>query len=566
MNTISILQEEVIAVIAAGEVIERPMYIVKELLDNALDAGASTIEITTEGKDITSISCLDNGHGMSVEDLSMCCRLHATSKLHTAEDLSAITTYGFRGEALASIAAVATICIESKEESEPIGSRLLVRGTSQSIEPVGMTAGTRVIISDIFDQLPVRKKSALRTASELRKVREYMTSWAIAHPSIAIRYRHDGKIIFNRPSENLLPRISALLGAVTAKDLLPLQCTDAYFSISGFISPPQLHFSSTHHQYFSMNGRCIKDRNLERLVRSAYDTLLPRDAYPLCILQCSAPVELVDVNRDPKKETVFFQDEQRLLSSLFDAMKEILYDTQPFFSAASWQRGTSNIARPKASLSLNRSHAAELLRRHTNPPESSSPELNMATLTQVHDTFIFAESDQGIVLIDQHAADECIQYNKLCLALQDQEKVSSSTPIEPPYPLALPVPDLEIIKETISTFSMLGFTFDFSVDPPAIQAVPSLYKDRDVLPILSHTIAEVRESIQRHLPDASTSLMLKSLACKSAVRAGDRLTKKDMKRIVSALFHTRPNTTCPHGRPTMVTIPSSTLNTLFHRN
>lgn len=564
MRKIYPLSEEVISKIAAGEVIERPMYAVKELVENSLDAGADSIVVHIEESGLRRITIIDNGEGMSEQDIRECFKPHTTSKISSDEELAHIRTHGFRGEALSSIAAISRMIIKSRIKDTAAGICVELReGETEKISPVGMPYGTQVIIENLFYPVPGRKKFLKSARTEFRHILELMTSVSLIYPAVHFTLTHNKKIVFDLPqTTDSLERIKILLGTTIFQNLLPVSYSDSYISVSGFLTKPQAAATTTQKQFISINKRKVNDKLVSLAVKEAYGTLLESSAYPACILFLTIPYELVDVNVHPRKESVRFVDTQLIYDAVFRAVSQALTQNNLTFYSETGNGLSLGDAPGKTN-----SFAARLL-REKKLPWTIMPliEISGNDVMQMHNLYLIKPTNHGMFVVDQHAAHERILYEQL---LEEFKKQKNTQPIQRLSKAAvfdLSVTETELLQEYLPLFAQLGFTIEhFQKNTFLLQTVPLLFHDRDYQKLIGEILEELAQEKRVKEIDSVSRKMIAYLACRAAVKAGDKLTKKQAKDLLEKLETTPNNATCPHGRPIRVMIDINRIHRMFKR-
>lgn len=569
MGKIHQLSETIIARIAAGEVIERPAYAVKELVENAIDANASQIKIDLEESGLQKISVTDNGEGMSKEDISICFQSHTTSKLSSEDDLIGIQSMGFRGEALASISTISNMTIRSKREKDVAGTEIqLIGGTVEKISPRGIPTGTQIIIEQLFYPVPVRKKFLKTSKTEFRLCIEILTNLALAHPKIRFIVSHNKKQVFDLPStEQLQERLILLLGDHITKNLIPILYEDSYMSVSGFIAKPNITTASANKQFLFVNKRMISDKLISLAIKEAYGNLLDSTSLPIFILFVSLPFETVDVNIHPRKDTVNFIDRQFIFETVKSGIRETLEKHSITFTNISWQNEMELFQLPSRK-GDTRSSAGVALREQV----LSVDVLRMTKikdnkeLLQVHNLYLMYQTSKGIMYVDQHAAHERILYEQFKEAfLQEKEKLEIYT-LENRLEFTVSLEEALLLEEYMIFFTTLGFTIKKeSPTTFSITQIPALFKQRNIFAFLKECLEDVALDKQGNDIDKKSHRMLAYLACRSAIKAGDALTTYEAKNLLDALEKTKNNATCPHGRPTTYQVPLSEIHKQFKR-
>lgn len=571
MKKIFPLSEDVITKIAAGEVIERPVFAVKELVENSLDAGADSITIQIEESGLKSITVIDNGEGMSKEDVQESFLPHTTSKITLAENLNHIETFGFRGEALSSIAAISRMHIKTRQSSETGGTTIeIIEGVVKKVGPVGMPPGTQITIYNLFYPVPARKKFLKSARTEFRHIVDLLTRIAIVHLDRGFSLSHNKKLIFEIPkTATILERIKILLGSTIASQLLPVNYEDSYISIAGFLTKPQLTTTTTQKQFLSINNRIVTDKLISHAVKDAYGSLLSATTHPIYLLFFSTPYEFVDVNVHPRKEQVRFVDTQLIYDAVHTAVSKTLATHNLTFSNTSEDGiGLSDAMQPTRKFGFTNSYAGRLLKENKTPWDI--PILSEVSPTtdvmQIHNLYLLAATPQGIVLIDQHAAHERILYEQLLEVYQQKQTERGKRILAKPALLTLSLSETEVLQEHLALFVKFGFEIEhFKSNDFFVHAVPLLLQDRNISKVIVEMLDEIQQEKRPKSIDTISNKMLAYLACRSAIKAGDRLTKKQAKDLLEKLKKTPHNITCPHGRPVKVMVDIKKINTMFKR-
>ncbi len=558
------LPTDVIAKIAAGEVIERPAFAVKELLENALDAQADTVAIHIEEAGLRRITVIDNGEGMSKEDLQECFKLHTTSKLSSIDHLSHIETLGFRGEALASIAAISDMIIRSRPKKSVAGTQIeLENGKIKEIVPVGMPKGTNVTVANLFHSVPARKKFLKSAKTEFRHIVALVTNNALANPNVHFTLTHNKKTVFDLPKvNNSLERIKLLLGAKTFANLLPFSYQDNYVTISGFLSKPQERTFSITKQFLFVNKRKVADKLISLAVKDAYGTLLDPKSLPVFVLFVSLPYEFVDVNVHPRKEFVRFADTQLLTETIHRAVSETLTKNNlTFYDDTGIEFGLTDDK-------LTKSFAGRILKENQIPwdirPRNEFG--SFAEIIQVHNLYLIAQTRFGIALIDQHAAHERILYEQFKEAFHKEQQKSPQYHLSKPVTLELSLSEKELLEEHSHILNNLGIEIEqFTGNTYLVNAVPLIFQDRKPNELIMEMLSDLEKNGRTQSVDEVSKKMIAYLACRAAVKAGESLTKKQAKELVEKLEATNNNATCPHGRPTKIIIDIEQLHRMFKR-
>lgn len=560
MKTIKLLPHHLIAQIAAGEVIERPAFAVKELIDNAIDASATQITVELEDTGLTKIVVTDNGTGMEKEDLLESYKLHTTSKLSDNDSLLSIQSLGFRGEALASIAAVSALTIASKTKNSPIGTNVFIKhSVLETVSSAGMPIGTRVVIENLFQNIPARKNFLKSNRTELKHIIESVYALALATPHISFQVFQDKKpILLLPPAQTHQERIYSIFNNTISTALLPMYKKDSYISVSGFILSPQQSAMVVPKQYLSINNRAVNDKLVQIAVKEAYGVLLDKNTQPSWFITISLPFESVDVNIHPRKEEVHFADQQLLYNTIFAAVTESLATNNITFTTVP----TTNYL-PK----ITKTYMGHTLKDSVLPWNTQLlTTIENGNVLQIHNLYIIMATDEGLIIIDQHAAHERILYEKFTQQFLEQKQKNIS--IQLPKPYIFNTSDIEylLIEENREELERLGFCIQANnKNTSVITKIPLIFKDRNLKKLLSTFLTNFANEVFTPQIDTLSQKLLAYLSCRAAVKAGDPLTVQQMKDILKELEKLPHAVTCPHGRPLKITMPLQDLNTMFKR-
>jgi len=641
MSRIHILPEHVASQIAAGEVVQRPASVVRELVDNSLDAGAGRLLIEVARGGNTLIRVLDDGCGMSKEELPMALRRHATSKIESEADLMSIRTFGFRGEALAAIASVSHVEIISRQPSERQGNRLDAIGSEvKVVEPIGVPPGTQVTVSDLFFNTPARKKFLKSPATEMDRVIEIFLRTAMSCPSIHFDLIHnERKVRTFSPVPSRVDRLVQIFGNEVVAELLPVDYANDLIQVTGFTSRATLHRNTASDVYFFVNGRFVRDRLLLRCLIESYRASLPQRRYPVTVLFIQLPPEYVDVNVHPSKEEIRFRDERLVWNVLFSALRqaqeqgealplpraqiqreaqpvpanqpaqslgepaprppvedfpylEILPaetslsqplagtpassqktapklpddDRQPFQEPvrASSHRDEPGLEPVAPIESLNRGplNSLEELKVQTSLP--TVVETPWIPLAQVFDSYIVAQRDDQMALFDQHALHERIQFEKF--RQQFQARSINRQKLLFPLTVEIPLQRQGALAESLDLLVELGFEMEpFGGNTYLVQSLPADLSLSEVKGLLEDALDDLA-SIGKVAPVGDRAeMVLARMACRSAVKAGDPLSQRQMEDLLSHYTEMPALATCPHGRPPIWKISRRELEKWFDR-
>jgi DNA mismatch repair protein MutL len=561
MPRIRVLDESVASKIAAGEVVERPASVVKELVENSLDAEARRIVVEIRDGGRSYIRVTDDGVGMSREDARLAFERHATSKISSFSDLYAVRTLGFRGEALPSIASVARVTMETRERGSLEGTRIVVEGGEVlSLEASGCAFGTSVVVERLFFNTPARRKFLKSASAEGSAAVATLTRYLLAFPEVHFELVKEGRRSIVAPKGSLKERLALLYGRDVAKRLREVNLEQGGFRLYGFVSSPELSRASRAEQYLFVNRRYVKSRLLSLALDEAYHTRLPKHRYPLAFIFIELPPERVDVNVHPAKIEVKFKEEERLRSLLIEALNEALR-----------LRSEVKPAPRQLSLEVERTPARGVVKEAKPAYEPMQEQRSRALffrqlkpLAQLHNTYILAESDSGLVLIDQHAAHERVLFEKFMSQLE-QHKLEKQQLVSPAL-VELSPREAAVLEENLELITELGFEVEkFGERSYLVKAVPLFLgravKKEEIYEIV-HSLIEagsLKNSERRR------EEMIYRVACKNAVKAGDYLSMEEMHALLMQLGRTSRPETCPHGRPTVVTFDLEEIERRFRR-
>jgi DNA mismatch repair protein MutL len=538
MQTIHELPKNLQSKIAAGEVIERPAYIVKELIENALDAHSSMIRVEIEEGGTTKVAVTDNGHGMSKEDVMISHQRHTTSKMLREDDLTRIKTMGFRGEALASIAAIATLTVRSRQQDESIGYELRVENGQERFLKKGMPKGTQVIVQNIFSLIPARQKFLKKAEVEYRLVSELMMRYALAFPEVEFEFYHDGKQMFHYKKMTHKQRMASVLGEEVMEYMIPISGEYDYLRFEGYISKPQLSSQTTRKEFFFVNERFIYEPLFSQAVKKTYGTLLEPGRHPHIVLFMNIPHQLIDVNVHPRKETIHFIDTGMALESLKEVVKEALEKAELYFVDRRWDRRGDFEKEWRIREGGTQTKGGKRLKKQLIEKDSLLKEASKKTLTQYHNVYIVSESERGFLFIDQHAAHERILYEKLVSSYDEEAKKNESISLDEPVTLNISPHEYAILKEFRPQMENYSLIYELTPKTMVVTTIPVLWEDRDVIEMMRAFLDELIENDGVMYMDIFTKKMITYIACRSAVKAGDPLTEDQMRRILEELNET----------------------------
>lgn len=590
------LSPETINRIAAGEVVERPASVVKELVENALDAGASEVEVVTAGGGLSLIRVTDNGSGMDAVDLALCVERHATSKL-SEEDLFAIHTLGFRGEALPSIGSIAKLTIVTRTKASAEALAITVdRGAKSEIKPAAANAGTRIEVRDLFSSVPARLKFMKSERAENQAVSDVVKRLAMAHPEVGFSLTMGDRASLVLPREKpdqdgLLKRLGRIMGRDFMGDALPVMGTREDVSLSGFAGLPTLHRPDTAQQYLFVNGRPVKDKLVIGAVRAAYGDLIPRGRHPLLALFVALPPTFVDVNVHPAKTEVRFRDAGTVRSLIVNALAGALHaaghrasvgggratinelkpNVVPFerprapFSAGSRPAFTSGLAEAMQAPFADIDTPSADARANADPvPEQLLERPLGAARAQLHETYIVAQTRDSMVIVDQHAAHERLVYERMKAMLANGGVARQGLLI--PVVVDLDAEEAAAITDKADELAELGLVLEpFGQGAIAVRETPALLGETDVKGLVKDLAAEIIAEGQGFALKERLEAVCSRMACHGSVRAGRRLSPQEMNALLREMEATPYSGQCNHGRPTYVELKLNDIERLFGR-
>jgi DNA mismatch repair protein MutL len=575
MGKIQLLDDASINKIAAGEVIERPASVVKELIENSIDAGADTIriEVTKSGKG--SIRVTDNGCGMSKDDAALSYVKHATSKIRKIDDIETVRTMGFRGEALSSISAIANVEIITKTKDELSGTKVIIQGGKLvSIVETGAPDGTAILVNDLFYNTPVRKKYLKSDAVELTHIIGIVSGIALGHNKISFSLFNNGKELLRSPASELHDTIIHIYGQEVARAMLPVELESDLVRITGFASRPSLMRGSLDFQSFYINDRNINSRAIGFALREGYGTLMPRGRFPIAVLKIYVDTREVDVNVHPTKNQVRLSHERDICEMVTQAVKNALSHKDlipdikiPFQQSLHYDSPASDTLLVKETITDFKPSLKDTERRLRRSERSGMETIqnmempDVKVLGQVDSIYILAETKNGLIIIDQHAAHERVFFE-----LVRESKKDDSQELIVPINIELDPREKVLMKDTIPYLEEFGFRIsEFGPDSFAVTAVPvvlgKLEDPQLVHDIISDILSEGKVKEETGIFERVT----KSIACRSALKAGADCSSSQMESLIKQLFRTENPYTCPHGRPTMVSFNRQELDKMFRR-
>lgn len=622
MGKVKILPPNISNKIAAGEVVERPASVVKELVENALDAESTdiSVEVRVGGKEL--IRVVDNGLGMSNDDAILSLERHATSKLQSIDDLETISTMGFRGEALPSIASISHLEMITRQSDAMEGTKIKVEGgTIRDVEQTGCPVGTRISVANLFFNVPARRKFLKATSTELNHIIKYVTWAGLIHPEVALKLTHNNRAIIEaRKCNSIMDRIHILYGKQFAANIV--ECAYEYETIKmrAFIGKPEFTRSSREYQLFFLNRRPIRSKLLGAALGKAFETVIPRGRYPVAILFIDIDPSMIDVNVHPAKTEVRFRDERgiynQIMHGLLRAMRQQEYmpEINPPVTEAPQQNEnilptTANPSdhprRGKVESSvfeyLNKQERKptfsyrppERYSGRTNdfpkkqpqmpqipevtqridPPATDSAETislslmdfgNVRIKARLFNTYIVAETDKEVLFIDQHIAEERVIYKKLREQMEKEGVPSQGLLL--PITVELSASQTSVIGSAVEILTEMGFTLEpFGGRTIVVRAVPSVMQKGDIKQVVTDIIDQMTTSPNKQDKLKLQDEILITTACHSSIQAGDEISDAETANLLKELFKTDPPFVCPHGRPIVIRMKRSELEEKFQR-
>jgi len=575
--SIKVLSEELASQIAAGEVVERPASVVKELLENAIDAGASRVSIRIEQAGKKLIEVNDDGTGIPTDELPLAISRHATSKIDTAEDLFHIRTLGFRGEALASIGSVSRMSVLSRHAGSQVGARIIVEGgRTVSTELTGSVTGTVVRVSDLFYNTPARLKFLKRDVTERQQIDTLVSRYALAYADKAIHLEEDGKAVLRTSGHGERREVLAqLYGVELARQLLEVVFEEEGMRVEGFISPISINRSNRKDMTFFVNGRWVQDTTLISALLKAYQSYLMVGRYPLSILFIDLPPEEVDVNVHPAKAEVRFREPDHVYTAVQRAARRALmaYSPVPQLNPAPWrsQSWTPSPDQDGGWLTPRSMPPPSPVQAETPVGTFQEPPVEPATfmggipllrlIGQIGATYLVAEGPDGLYLIDQHAAHERVLFEKM---QRQKGNIPTQTLLEPLL-IQMPPQSAQIILNNLPVLRAIGFELEeFGRNAFRLTAIPALFTQKDPQAAINSVVEDFEED-EAPLQGMIEDRLIARICKRMAVKGGSVLSSEEQQALLRDLEACSSPRTCPHGRPTMIHLSVDLLERQFGR-
>ena len=583
VRKVRLLDPHTVNQIAAGEVVERPASVVKELVENAIDAGARRIEIDLRDAGRTLIRVADDGCGMNAEDAEAALQRHATSKITDTAELDDVGTLGFRGEALPSIASVGRMTLSTAEGD---GLRHVVRVEGGAVFPLTGAAGprgTEIVVEDLFYNTPARLKFLKSDTTELGQAMDHVARYAMAYPHVAFTLRHNDQIAIATSGDgDLHAAVADVWGRETARTLAPIATEAAGIRLTGLVSPPHITKPTRAFQHVFVNGRPVRTRTLTAAIDGSFRDLTPERRYPLLVLMLELPGDLVDVNVSPTKSEVKFQREGAVFEAIRVAVRGALMSHGMMPDAAGIAAANEALAAVRAFHSPPvedfRLVAPEAPPLGPTTPTLAVPQIleakaalpfadlldGLRVIGQVMNTFIVAETTHGVVLIDQHVAHERVLYEYLC-GIRGKAAIEQQ-PLLVPQTLNLDRRSAVLLRDRLKELTDVGFDLEpFGGESYVVRAVPAALRGRDPIKVLKELVEELVEAtVARKLVPTREQIWI-TTSCHMAVKAGDPLSQPEMERLIADLATTENPYLCPHGRPITATLSRDAMLRLFKR-
>lgn len=590
-RTINILPETIASKIAAGEVIQRPASAVKELIENSIDAGAKNITVVIKESGKKLIQVIDDGSGMSAEDAAVSFQRHATSKISSLDDLENIRTLGFRGEALASIAAISHVEMNTRREGEDVGTKVTVEGGIKlQISETSTAVGTNILVKNLFYNTPARRKFLKSDQTEFKHIFDVIQRVALAHPELAISFISDDETILKlRPSTGI-ERVREIFGDKLSETLFEFKEESEVISVSGFLGMPDFARKGKMEQYLFLNGRPIVSRSINHAVFQGYENLLEKGSFPFFILFLNINPRKVDVNVHPSKMEVKFDDESMIYRYVLHAVRKALsahdlvpvatmrderisttdsdmrLKTMPTISSqrvASWEKLFQKEASDEMILTPNVKQQISNIEHPNSNVEHLTPNAHDLPLWQIHNKYILVPTDEGVMIVDQHAAHERVLYERAVIRFNETNTQSQQLLF--PQTVEMTAGDAALVHQLQPLLEGLGFSLKiFGKTTVIVDGVPIDVKPGQEKTILQDVLDLFKEDEQKIKLEPRERLV-KSYSCKAAVKAGDPLSDAEMRSLLDQLFATEIPYVCPHGRPVMIKLSLSELDKRFGR-
>jgi DNA mismatch repair protein MutL len=571
---ISILDDRLIDKIAAGEVVEDPSSVVKELIENSIDANSDEIEVEVKEGGKSLIKVKDNGEGMSKDDAELAIKRHATSKIKCEDDLFAIKTLGFRGEALASMCAVSRFSLITRSKDDIKGTSVNIENNNILVKDSGAEKGTVIHVEDLFYNVPARKKFLKTIEYELANIIDIVTRYALAYPNKSFKLVSDGKVILNTiKTNNWINTIQAVYGSDTAKNMIKINYEDEIISIEGYIGKPIIARNDKLRQTIFLNGRYVKSKEICSAVKEGYHSLLFLDKEPVFVLSIKIDEKKVDVNVHPKKEIVKISGAKEITEKISHAINDLLKKSNLFVDAS--LEGSS--AKPQSYYSMMRGKQTSLVFDDSfgdkvvstgSVYENTKPILEnkhigpFKLLGQINKMYVIGENAEGLMIIDQHAAEERVNYEKLMKDLKDGA-IKKQALIKPII-VETSAAEFEILMSFKEELNHCGFDIDeYGENNIVVRSIPFVF-ERPSKMLISDLVNELKEISNKKIHTEIEERIVR-FSCRKSIKAGEEMTMKQIEELLTELDKCELPFTCPHGRPTIISVSLSEIEKKFKR-
>jgi DNA mismatch repair protein MutL len=580
LGKVILLERAIADKIAAGEVVERPASVIKELVENSIDAGAKNIIVNIENGGHDLMEIIDDGVGMSKDDAGLAIQRFATSKIRQWEDIEGLNTFGFRGEALPSIAAVSKMEIFTRERNSSAGYRLYIEGGDiKKTEVIGTPEGTKIRVSDIFYNTPARRKFLKNSSSETAHIVGVVQKLSLINENISFRLNSNGREILNFPSTmSIKERVLTIWGIPLDYDVLPVEYETSSVRVSGYVCRPDRLKSHRSYHLFFVNGRFIRNTMINQAISEGFSPLVPAGKHPIALIFIDMPGTDVDINAHPNKLEVRFLRSSAVFKAVRDAISEKVkkfnYSPKPVFAGnfvpeikpadtSSYKEQVGQYMASYRELPLDYRDTTPFRENKAQDSAPVSPHVFRA-LTQIKKTYIMGLVSEELWIVDQHTAHERINYEKLSAMSSDMK--SKTQQLLFPVVLELPSTLFNFLKDKEEVFAQLGFEVEpFGGNSYLVKGVPFGFKKLDSQDALMQVLEEVAgEQPYRNL-EAMQERIRSTVACKASVKAGEELTIEEMNALVNELISMDYSSFCPHGRPVVIKLSKEHLDRMFHR-
>ncbi len=580
MNKIKILPEKIVNQIAAGEVVERPASVVKELVENSLDAGASFIEINIDKGGKEKIKIRDNGQGMSRQNAQLAVKRYSTSKIKSIDDLNQINTFGFRGEALASIASVSKFNLKTKTAGSVEGTELIIQGSKKpAIQTCGHPSGTTITVEDLFFNIPARQKFLKTSQTEFKHIRDFVTAQAICHPKTGFRLIHNSREIFNlAENKTITDRLINLLN-LDLDQFSTIEIKADYFNLKGFVGLPETARKKQSIQYLFINQRYLSNKTVSGAIYKAYRQLLPSGIKPAYILKLNVRQDLIDVNVHPRKEEIKFISPGIIFETVYKAISSKISQTaenhKNVYQTPKIKADQSKIfSQPKIYKNQpTYTDKEKFIKAIFEDKEETYTGINESEIWQINNLYLIVPDVDGLIIYDQHAAEERILFEEFKTNFKSKQGTSQELMFD--EEIKLTPQDVNLVKKHQAILETIGFKFTIGENLIKVGAVPIILKDKNIDMIIKDYLDELKDpeedfdfdSNQPPGIDVQSLTSLAYLACRAAVKQGDKLIPRKRQEIIDKINNLgSKGLTCPHGRPTRIKINLNELNKRFHRS